>query len=55
MVPGVERGDGAVEAQPMPEDRRSIVFVDLSDMLVNLNACGHRLRDLKIAAALHPG
>ncbi|HEX3210857.1 MAG TPA: flagellar basal body-associated FliL family protein [Geminicoccaceae bacterium] len=52
MVPGMARGDGAAEAEPTPEDPRGIVFVDLPDMLVNLNAGGHRLRYLKIAAAL---
>jgi len=34
------------------DDPASIVFVDLPDLLINLNADGPRLRFLKIAAAL---
>ncbi len=52
MVPGIRPADGTAEAEPPREDPGSVVFVDLPDMLVNLNAGGHRLRYLKIATAL---
>ena len=43
------RDADAAAGRATPAD---VVFVDLPDMLVNLNAGGHRLRFLKIAAAL---
>jgi flagellar FliL protein len=52
MVPGMAPADGSAHAEPEIDDPASVVFVDLPDMLVNLNAGGHRLRYLKIAAAL---
>jgi flagellar FliL protein len=52
MVPGMAPRDAAAEAAPPPEEPGSVVFVDLPDMLVNLNAGGHHLRYLKIATAL---
>jgi flagellar protein FliL len=52
MVPGLNGAGESADAAPPPEDPGNVVFVDLPDMLVNLNAGGRRLRYLKIAAAL---
>jgi flagellar protein FliL len=52
MVPGLNGAADGADATPAAENPADIVFVDLPDMLVNLNAGGHRLRYLKIAAAL---
>ena len=52
MVPGMAPADGTAGTEPPTEDPGSVVFVDLPDMLVNLNAGGHRMRYLKIATAL---
>jgi flagellar FliL protein len=52
MVPVLKPLNGTAEATPPADDPANVVFVDLPDMLVNLNAGGHRLRYLKIAAAL---
>ncbi len=51
MVPGLNGGADNADAAPA-DNPADVVFVDLPDMLVNLNAGGHRLRYLKIAAAL---
>ena len=52
LVPGQEPADQAGHDEQEAEDHASVLFVDLPDMLVNLNAGGQRLRYLKIAAAL---
>jgi flagellar protein FliL len=52
MVPGLQPADGAPDAAAPADDPANVVFVDLPDMLVNLNVGGHRLRYLKIATAL---
>ena len=50
VPPGASTGAGD-EAGAI-DDPATIVFVDLPDLLINLNADGPRLRFLKIAAAL---
>ncbi len=52
MVPGLNGAGDSADAAPPADDPANVVFVDLPDMLVNLNAGGRRLRYLKIAAAL---
>jgi len=52
MVPPAADGAGAADQIGGVDDPASIVFVDLPDLLINLNADGPRLRFLKIAAAL---
>jgi flagellar FliL protein len=55
MVPGLKGAGQGQAAAPVPENPADIVFVDLPDMLVNLNAGDHRLRYLKLATALEVG
>jgi flagellar protein FliL len=52
VVPGMAPAEASAEAAPAVEDPASVVFVDLPDMLVNLNTGDHRMRYLKIATAL---
>jgi flagellar FliL protein len=52
MVPPAIEDTGAADQIGGVDDPASIVFVDLPDLLINLNADGPRLRFLKIAAAL---
>ena len=52
IVPAAHDDAAAAHESPAAEDPASIVFVDLPDLLINLNADGSRLRFLKIAAAL---
>jgi flagellar protein FliL len=52
MVPGLQPADAAADAAPPADDPADVLFVDLPDMLVNLNVGGSRLRYLKIATAL---
>jgi flagellar protein FliL len=52
MVPPAAGTAGTADEGGAADDPASIVFVDLPDLLINLNAEGSRLRFLKIAAAL---
>lgn len=52
MVPGLNGPAPGADAGPPAENPADVVFVDLPDMLVNLNASGARMRYLKIATAL---
>jgi flagellar FliL protein len=52
MVPPAAGDAGTADESAAIDDPASIVFVELPDLLINLNAEGPRLRFLKIAAAL---
>jgi flagellar FliL protein len=50
LVPGGEPAEAApAAAEPAPQD---IVFVELPNLLINLNVAGKRMRFLKVATAL---
>lgn len=49
---GEAEAAGHEAAEPKAPDPRDIIFVDLPEVLVNLNVTGQRLRFLKFGAAL---
>jgi flagellar FliL protein len=55
MVPPTAKPAGTADGTAAADDPAGIVFVDLPDLLINLNSGGPRLRFLKIAAALEVG
>jgi flagellar protein FliL len=52
VPPGLQAAKGATSEPGPGADPADVVFVELPDLLINLNATGARLRFLKIATAL---
>ncbi|HEX5796455.1 MAG TPA: flagellar basal body-associated FliL family protein [Geminicoccaceae bacterium] len=52
VPPGLHAAGDAADEAAMAGDPADVVFVELPDLLINLNSSGARLRFLKIATAL---